>query len=112
MKNKGRFVRMFFALSLILSLGVAPELGVHAQQAAPRTEAAAEKSAKAADEKPQQPSAEGEPLPLSDAEMNQVEGGIDWGAALKKASDTVKGLLTVNVNVNVKSHNKTTNRCR
>lgn len=79
MKNKGTFVRISCALSLILALGVAPGLSVYAQQGAqklaPRAEVAADKSAKASENKPQQPSAEAEPLPLSDAEMEKVEGG-------------------------------------
>ena len=97
MRNKGTLIRIFFALSLILALGVAPGLGAYAQQA--------EQATKAAYEKGQQPSAEGEPLPLSDAEMEKVEGGFRI-PGIKLPS------INFNFNLNIKSHNGNNNRCR
>ncbi|HWS86395.1 MAG TPA: hypothetical protein VN282_05510 [Pyrinomonadaceae bacterium] len=99
MKNKGTLIRTFFALSLILALGVAPGLSAYAQQAAqkpqpaPRAEVAAEQAMKASEEKPPQPSDEDELIPLSDEEMQQVEGGANWGKALGKAVGWLGGLL-------------------
>jgi hypothetical protein len=114
MRNKGTLNRMFFALSLMLALGVGAQAQQAAQtQPAPRAEAAAEKSAKAsevatkaADEKWQQPSAEGEPLPLSDAELEKVEGGL---LGIKLPSINIK---FPSFNINIKSNNRSYNRCR
>jgi hypothetical protein len=79
MKNTGKFSRMLFAFGLFLSLGVAPTLTVHAQQpaqkqSAPQAESPTAKTQPATEEKKQ--TAEADALPLSDAELEKVEGGF------------------------------------
>jgi hypothetical protein len=78
MKNTGKLSRIFFAFILSLSLGVAPTLTVYAQQegqkqSAPQAKSSGEKTQHVTEEKNQ--SSEGELLPLSDAEMEKVQGG-------------------------------------
>lgn len=84
MKNTRKLSRMFLAFSLLVSLGVAPTLTAYAQQpaqeqqpkkqSAPQAKSPAAKTQQAADEK--KLSSADDPLPLSDAEMDKVEGGF------------------------------------
>jgi hypothetical protein len=96
MKNTGKFSRIFFALILSLSLGVAPTLSVYAQQGthkqpSPQAKSSAEKPQQATEEKEQL--SEGELLPLSDAEMEKVEGGFAFVVpALWFAGSVVAGV--------------------
>ncbi|HLM58659.1 MAG TPA: hypothetical protein VK422_21325 [Pyrinomonadaceae bacterium] len=79
--------RAFVALSLVLALGATPSLAVWAQQPAQKQQAPkAERTAPAVKAvKVEKASAEEQDAPLSDAEMEKVEGGFPWLGAVAVA---------------------------